>query len=62
MLAAVRNGADTAFAVAQRVFDVERFTPHEARFAIAETIAHLEMMVVDGLLQRHDDELVRYTL
>lgn len=61
MLAAVRNGADTAFAVAQRVFDVERFTPHEARFAIAETIAHLEMMVVDGLLQRHDGELVRYT-
>lgn len=62
MLEAVRNGAETAFAVAQHVFAVERFTPHEARFAIAETIAHLELLVADGMITRHeDDELVRYT-
>ncbi|WP_322487558.1 MBL fold metallo-hydrolase [Chloroflexus sp.] len=62
MLEAVRNGAETAFAVAQRVFAVERFTPHEARFAIAETISHLELLVADGLITRHeDDALVRYT-
>ncbi len=60
MLAAVRAGAETAFAVAQRAFDVDRFTPHEARFAIAETIAHLDLLVADGLIERHDDELVRY--
>lgn len=63
MLEAVRNGAETAFAVAQHVFAVERFTPHEARFAIAETIAHLELLVADSLIKRHeDDDLVRYTL
>ncbi|MDW8403539.1 MBL fold metallo-hydrolase [Chloroflexus sp.] len=62
MLQAVRAGAETAFTVAQQVFAVERFTPHEARFAIAETIAHLELMVADGLIKRHeDDSLVRYT-
>ncbi|WP_298482720.1 MBL fold metallo-hydrolase [uncultured Chloroflexus sp.] len=62
MLEAVRNGAETAFAVAQQVFAVERFTPHEARFAVAETIAHLEWLVTDGMIARHeDDELVRYT-
>lgn len=63
MLEAVRNGAETAFAVAQHVFAVERFTPHEARFAIAETIAHLELLVADSVIKRHeDDDLVRYTL
>jgi len=61
MLHAVQNGAETAFAVAQQVFDVERFTPHEARFAIAETIAHLDMLVADGLITRHTAEIVRYT-
>ncbi|WP_298820256.1 MBL fold metallo-hydrolase [Chloroflexus sp.] len=60
MLRATRDGADTAFTVARRVFDVERFTPHEARFAIAETIAHLELLVADGLIERREDELVRY--
>ncbi|MGC8952031.1 MBL fold metallo-hydrolase [Chloroflexus sp.] len=61
MLQAVQDGAETAFTVAQRVFAVERFTPHEARFAIAETIAHLELLVADGMLERYDDEaLVRY--
>ncbi|MEF3275481.1 MAG: MBL fold metallo-hydrolase [Chloroflexus sp.] len=60
MRQAVYDGADTAFAVAQRVFDVARFTPHEARFAIAETIAHLELLVADGLIDRREDDLVRY--
>ncbi len=44
MLTAVGSGA-TAFEVGARVFNLTRLTPHEIRFAIAETISHLEFLV-----------------
>lgn len=45
------NGA-TAYEVCTGVFDVGRLSPHEMRFAIAETLSHLELLVQQGLLQR----------
>lgn len=59
MLMAVES-EDSAFAVATRVFDFARYTPHEMRFAVAETIAHLEYLVCQGQLQRLGGEQVRY--
>jgi glyoxylase-like metal-dependent hydrolase (beta-lactamase superfamily II) len=59
MRAAAGEGA-TAYEVATRVFPFERFTPHEARFAIAETIAHLELLAARGELVCVDGVVVRY--
>ncbi|NNJ09609.1 MBL fold metallo-hydrolase [Chloroflexales bacterium ZM16-3] len=50
----------TAYEVATRVFPVERYTPHEIRFAVAETIAHLELLVVRGSMRRAEGEVIRY--
>lgn len=59
MLAAAGAGA-TAYAVARRVFPFDRYTPHEVRFAVAETIAHLELLAARGALHRVEGEVVRY--
>ncbi len=61
MAAAVRGyGEASAFEVARSVFPLDRFTPHEQRFAIAETIAHLERLVFSGALVRARCDGVRY--
>jgi glyoxylase-like metal-dependent hydrolase (beta-lactamase superfamily II) len=59
MRAAAGSGA-TAYEVARCVFPVERFTVHELRFAIAETIAHLELLAARGALRREEGAVVRY--
>ncbi len=47
------NGA-TALMVAQEIFDFSRFSEHEIRFAVAETLAHLVYLVATGAL--HTEE------
>jgi glyoxylase-like metal-dependent hydrolase (beta-lactamase superfamily II) len=59
MAAVVGSGA-TAYEVARRIFPAERYTPHELRFAVAETIAHLELLALRGTLRREEGEVVRY--
>lgn len=59
MLQAV-GAAASAYEVAVRVFDMPRYTPHEIRFAVAETIAHLELLVRRGLLRREGEERIWY--
>lgn len=44
----------SVFDVARRIFAFERFTPHEMRFAIAETLAHLEHLQAAGGLRRDE--------
>jgi glyoxylase-like metal-dependent hydrolase (beta-lactamase superfamily II) len=56
MLKAAGSGA-TAFEICTRVFDFSRLTPHEIRFAIAETISHLELLVHREQLQRDSSGL-----
>jgi hypothetical protein len=53
MQAAAQGGA-TALEVAYAVFDFDRFSQHEVRFAVAEALAHLEYLVEAGRLQRID--------
>jgi glyoxylase-like metal-dependent hydrolase (beta-lactamase superfamily II) len=60
VIGAAVGPAASAYAVATRVFDFARFTPHEMRFAVAETIAHLELLVRRGALRRDDAEMVTY--
>jgi glyoxylase-like metal-dependent hydrolase (beta-lactamase superfamily II) len=49
----------TAFEVARRVFP-DDLSDHQLRFALAETLAHLEHLVDDGRAERLDGDLVRY--
>lgn len=50
--AAVESGARTVLEVAARLFDMERLTPHEWRFALAEALAHLNYLQARGRLAR----------
>ncbi|MCY3779204.1 MAG: MBL fold metallo-hydrolase [Chloroflexi bacterium] len=49
---ALADGARTALEVAAQLFDLERLTPHEWRFALAETLAHLEYLREQGRASR----------
>jgi len=60
VMEAIEKGNQTAFAVAQHIFEVDRFTVHEWRFAIAETLAHLEYLRLRGKLTRQDGEIWHY--
>ena len=52
---ALEAGNHTPFAVASRIFETERFSFHEWRFAIAETLAHLEYLRVEGTITQEDE-------
>jgi len=54
MVDATTDGA-SALTVAQRVFDFGKFSDHEVRFAVAETLAHLEYLVLAGELRREEE-------
>jgi glyoxylase-like metal-dependent hydrolase (beta-lactamase superfamily II) len=45
VMAAVVNGRATPYEISQRVFDFNRLSIHEKRFAVAETLAHLDYLV-----------------
>lgn len=45
----------SALDVSYQVFDYNRFSTHEVRFAVAETLAHLEFLVEEGRLERCED-------
>jgi glyoxylase-like metal-dependent hydrolase (beta-lactamase superfamily II) len=54
------GGSATAFAVCTAIFPTEQLSAHQIRFAMAETLAHLEYLVDIGRLTRIDDEQVIY--
>lgn len=58
-LAAVAGGA-TVYEAAQRVFNSSLFSPHEWRFAMAETLAHLDVLERRGLAQREANSAGRF--
>ena len=53
MYAAAAEGT-TALRVAQALFNFAKFSEHEVRFAVAETLAHLEYLVDLGELQEEE--------
>lgn len=61
MLAVVRSlGRPTAYEVCRRVFPEAQLTPAQIQFALGETIAHLDYLVGEGLLQREAGPPLRY--
>lgn len=52
-LAAV-NGQTSVHQVSRQIFDAAELSVHEIRFALAETLAHLEYLVEEGLLRRQE--------
>lgn len=54
----LQKGNWTPYQVAKYLFDTSRFTSHEWRFAIAETLAHLEYLRIEGKLKQADDEQI----
>ncbi|MBW7881453.1 MAG: MBL fold metallo-hydrolase [Caldilineaceae bacterium] len=54
MYEAARAGA-TALDVSRMVFNFSKFSPHEVRFAVAETLAHLEYLAEAGVLVRVEE-------
>lgn len=58
-LAAVGSGA-TVYETARRVFDSSVFSPHEWRFALAETLAHLDYLERRGKVRRQDEDVLRF--
>lgn len=55
MRAAVERGAGTIYDAARAVFPFERLTIHEHRFAVAETLAHIDYLLDAGALRRETD-------
>jgi glyoxylase-like metal-dependent hydrolase (beta-lactamase superfamily II) len=50
----------TVFDVAQQAFELERLNAGEVRFAIAETLAHLDYLVGTGRLHRCDEPVWQF--
>ncbi len=59
MQAALDGGPATPFDIARRAFPRE-LTAHQLRFALAETLAHLEHLVDEGRVERTEGEVVGY--
>ncbi|MCC6614663.1 MAG: MBL fold metallo-hydrolase [Anaerolineae bacterium] len=53
---AAGDGA-TALQIAGVVFNFDHFSTHEQRFAVAETLAHLEYLRQQGAIERHGDDV-----
>jgi glyoxylase-like metal-dependent hydrolase (beta-lactamase superfamily II) len=54
-LAAIEGGT-TVYAASLKVFNSLTFTPHEWRFAMVETLAHLEYLRLRGQLRQETDD------
>ena len=54
MLAAVNGSGTNLYQICTAVFDVEKLGDHEIRFALAETLAHVEYMVGQNQLTRDE--------
>jgi glyoxylase-like metal-dependent hydrolase (beta-lactamase superfamily II) len=59
--AAIGDGA-TAYKVSTRVFAAQKLSPYQLQFALGETLAHLEYLVVQDRVERVGEDLVRYQI
>ncbi|HNP69578.1 MAG TPA: MBL fold metallo-hydrolase [Kouleothrix sp.] len=60
MMARAAGDGATAFEVCTRVFPTSTLSPHQLRFAIAETLAHLEHLVSIGQAERIEQPAIMY--
>ncbi len=61
-LEAIGGGAHSVFEIAARLFPIERLTPHEWRFAMAETLAHLNYLLQRGRVTCAKNGVMRWKL
>jgi glyoxylase-like metal-dependent hydrolase (beta-lactamase superfamily II) len=54
------SGGATAFQVAGALFNLQRLSVHDMRFALVETLAHLEYLVDQGAIRQSDDDIWRF--
>jgi glyoxylase-like metal-dependent hydrolase (beta-lactamase superfamily II) len=59
-LAAVSDGS-TVYQASQRIFNTASFSEHEWRFAVAETLAHLEYLRLRGKVRQTEDEVWQFS-
>lgn len=52
MLAAINGVGSAPYDICAQIFEVDKLTEHEMRFALAETLSHLEYLVGQGQLRR----------
>jgi len=45
----------TTLEITRRVFSIDKFTTHEVRFAVAETLAHLEHLIEEEQIERDEN-------
>lgn len=57
-LEGLEKGYHTPYEVAGHIFDTSRFSAHEWRFAVAETLAHLEYLRQKGEISQAEDAVV----
>lgn len=53
---AALDGGTTVYEASLKVFDSQKFTPHEWRFAMVETLAHMEYLRVRGQVRREEND------
>jgi len=51
---AIPAGGATTLEIARQVFPIDDFSIHEVRFAVAETLAHLQHLIENGRIERED--------
>lgn len=61
-LEAIEGGGRSVYEVAARLFPLDRLTPHEWRFALAETLAHLNCLRERGQVACCNDGVMRWEL
>ena len=61
-LEAIEAGASTVREIAQIIFPFERFTPHEWRFAMAEALAHLQLLQEREQVIQLEGDVYRFQL
>lgn len=61
VIVAIGSGS-TAYQIATRVFRMEQLSPHQVQFAMGETIAHLDYLVVEDRVERVAGEPIMYRL
>lgn len=59
-LTALHEGATTPYTVSLSIFNTEHFSPHEWRFALAESLAHLEYLRLRGEIDRAENGIMNH--
>jgi len=60
MLDTIDADTQTVYDISCKVFPVDRFSLHEMRFAMAETLAHLDLLEIQGKVTHDNRDVRRY--